>query len=50
MSFDFVYNFFKLIGYVVVDGGWVYSGGWVDGNRFLHAKPNTENNFTAYFP
>ena len=21
MSFDFVYNFFKLIGYVVVDGG-----------------------------
>ena len=50
MSFDFVYDFFKLIGYVVVDGGWVYSGGWVDGNRFLHAKPNTENNFMTYFP
>ena len=44
MSFDFVYDFFKLIGYVVVDGG------WVDGNRFLHEKPNAENNFTAYFP
>ena len=44
MSFDFVYDFFKLIGYVVVDGG------CVDGNRFLHEKPNAENNFTAYFP
>ena len=28
----------------------VAGGGWVDGNRFLHAKPNTENNFTTYFP
>jgi len=48
MSFDFNYDFFKLIGYVVVDGGWWwlglwwYCGGWVDGNRLLHAKPNNE--------
>ena len=42
-----------------VCGDWVYDGGqvcdgdcggWVDGNRFLHAKLNTKNNFTAYFP
>jgi len=36
MGFDFDYDFFRLIGYVVVDGGWVYGGdygGWVYRNR-----------------
>ena len=35
-DFDFDDNFFRLIGYVVVDDGWVYGGdygGWVYGNR-----------------
>ena len=30
MGFDFDYDFFRLIGYVVVDGG--DYGGWVYGN------------------
>ena len=34
MSFDFVYNFFKLIGYVVVDGGW-YQAGFIVVARFM---------------
>lgn len=38
---------------IVAGGGNVCSGdcgGWVDVNGFLHAKLNTEYNFTAYFP
>ena len=38
--------------FIVANGGWVYGGdcgGWANGNRFLHAKPNTKNKFLAYF-
>ena len=38
--------------FIVAGGGWVYGGD--DGsqayeNRFLHAKPNTKNNFLTNF-
>ena len=51
MGFDL--DFLRLIGYVVVDGVQVYGGdcgGWAYGNRFLHSKPNTKNNFLVHFP
>ena len=38
--------------FIVASGGWVYGGdcgGWANGNRFLHTKPNTENKLLAYF-
>ena len=41
-----------MAGFIVASGGLVYGGncgGWAYENRFLHAKPNVENNFLENF-